>query len=133
MVPVALPSLPTTPAALPQQLPHPGRPCPQRNFNALAAGTWELLAGEVDKPGAKDGPHGTALLNQPTSICVNPAGVLIVADLGNACLRLVSPTGKLLGFDSTAAALQCCWGGTTKQPGCGVQRVCPHCWYLGSI
>ncbi|KAL4420638.1 hypothetical protein ABPG75_010294 [Micractinium tetrahymenae] len=36
-----------------------------------------------------------ALLNRPTSLCVNPQGAVVFADGGNACLRQVSAAGMV--------------------------------------
>lgn len=54
-----------------------------------------MLAGQDGRDGARDGPLGTALLNRPSALCVNPLGVLVVADTGNACLRQVDGQGTV--------------------------------------
>ena len=68
---------------------------PELHHTHCHAGAWEVLAGQDGRAGARDGPRGTSLLNRPSALCVNPLGLLVVADTGNACLRQVDAQGAV--------------------------------------
>lgn len=53
-----------------------------------------------DQPGGmyRDGPGRLALFNQPTSVAINPAGELFVADSGNQVVRRIDPAGNVTLF-----------------------------------
>ena len=52
------------------------------------------------------GPAGTAMLNGPSSLAIDPAGNLYVADSGNSVVRVLKPTGRsvLIGAVVDAAS-----------------------------
>jgi sugar lactone lactonase YvrE len=56
-------------------------------------GSSRLLAGSI--PGFRDGPGGDARFRRPSGIAVADAGRLIVADAGNALVRLVAAPSRL--------------------------------------
>lgn len=64
-----------------------------------------MIAGQDGKAGAADGAPGVALLNHPTSLCVNPQGAVVFADGANACLRQVNLAGE-----PWAESTKCCCG-----------------------
>lgn len=61
-------------------------------------GLWDRLSGDCSKAGFNDGAGSEALFMSPKDGCINPRGDLIVADSGNACIRIVSIETGELGF-----------------------------------
>ncbi len=58
------------------------------------SGSVSTLAGSCGAFGTADGASAVARFNEPYSLAVLPSEVLAVADVGNHCLRLVTPSGS---------------------------------------
>jgi DNA-binding beta-propeller fold protein YncE len=56
-------------------------------------GSSRYLAGSM--PGFRDGPGKDARFRRPSGIAIAPLGQLVVADAGNALVRLVAPAARL--------------------------------------
>ncbi|MFZ2279224.1 MAG: NHL repeat-containing protein [Prosthecobacter sp.] len=61
-------------------------------------GVVSTLAGKAEQWGYKDGIGSEARLSGPGGMVVGPDGVLYVADVGNCCIRKISPDGKVTTF-----------------------------------
>ena len=70
------------------------------------AGLVTTVAGLARAPGSQDGPPGVARFRSPGGVVVDGTGNLLVADFGNATIRLVTPAGDV----STLAGLALAWG-----------------------
>jgi len=69
-------------------------------------GTVTTFAGSIGNPGSADGTGSNARFQNPTSLAVDSAGNLYVADQGNCTIRRVSPAGvvtTLAGLAGVAA------------------------------
>ena len=61
-----------------------------------SSGTIQTIAGTGHAGFSGDGgPAASAQINQPYGLALDPAGNLYIADLGNACVRKISPDGTI--------------------------------------
>lgn len=66
-------------------------------------GAVTTVAGSPSLPGMVDGPGSAARFAKPAGLSVDPAGNVIVADLGNRRVRRVSPAGEVTTLAGGAA------------------------------
>ena len=64
-----------------------------RVLESSATGDWRTLAGAA--PGYRNGDDADALFRAPAGVAIAGPGRLIVADAGNALIRLIAPRGRL--------------------------------------
>ncbi|MCX6954759.1 MAG: NHL repeat-containing protein [Verrucomicrobia bacterium] len=67
-------------------------------------GLVTTVAGQVHVGGSADGTGTQALFNTPYSVAVDAAGNVFVADLGNATIRKIAPSGAVTTFAGEASA-----------------------------
>ncbi len=68
------------------------------------AGVVTTLAGSASNQGFRDGVGTAAWFNSPAAIAVDGAGILYVADSGNAVIRKIAVDGTVSTFAGTAGA-----------------------------
>lgn len=66
-----------------------------------ADGTVSTYAGTPGVSGQGNGSTGSAQFDQPNGLALGPDGTLYIADYGNSCIRMISPTAQV----STLAGL----------------------------
>lgn len=87
-------------------------------------GTIQTIAGTGRTGFSGDGgPAAAALLNQPYGLALDPAGNLYIADLGNARVRRISPSGTI---QTVAGGGQTVPGGNVTAPAVNVQLLQPR-------
>ncbi len=64
-------------------------------------GLVTTLAGGSASKGSADGTGGTARFNRPSSVAIDPAGILYVADRGNHTIRKVTSSGVVTTLAGT--------------------------------
>jgi sugar lactone lactonase YvrE len=69
-------------------------------------GEVRTLAGN-GTPGYNDGGYQTSQFNHPSGIAVDRQGNVYVADAGNSCIRMISPTGNVSTLAGTGEAEFC--------------------------
>lgn len=79
--------------------------CDRANFTIRrisTSGVVTTLAGAAGLPGVEDGPGGSARFADPSSIAIDRAGNLFVADTGNSSIREITATGVVTTFAGQA-------------------------------
>src|SRR5439155_12114384 len=66
------------------------------------SGEVTTLAGKADNRGSEDGTGTAARFFSPTSVAVDSAGILYVADNDNATIRKITPAGDVTTLAGTA-------------------------------
>lgn len=86
----------------------------------------ELIAGDTGGPGDLDGAAGLARFSAPSSVVVDAAGTLYVADFGNSVIRKITAAGAV----STLAGTPGVFGGADGT-GAGARFQAPTCVAVG--
>jgi hypothetical protein len=86
-----------------------------------AAGIVTTLAGRVGVFGSEDGTGADAQFTFPSGVAVDSAGLLYVTDVGNATIRVVTPTGAVTTL-AGVGGMQ----GSTNGTGPAARFVLPH-------